>query len=80
MSKELTFSDLATKEDLQKLEKKLDELLSLLKNEHNKKWFKSDEAMKILGLSYNTLTRLRESGEIESRKMGGTYFYKIDNE
>jgi len=41
-------------------------------------WVRSTEARKELKLSTCELAHLRETGKIESKKVGNAYYYKLD--
>lgn len=68
------------KEDLQKVENRLDEICSLLK-EHLKPltqgWMKSAEAKRVLKCSDATLKNYRDKGLVPWKQVGSTYYYKI---
>lgn len=71
---------IVTKEDLEKVENKLDEICSLLK-EHltppMKGWMKSAEAKQHLKCSDATLKNHRDRGLVRWQQVGGTYYYII---
>lgn len=75
-------ANIITPEDLQQF--KLD-LLDNIKNmiSHNntsnsKKWLKSPEIKKLLGISSGTLQNLRINGTLPYTKMGGAIYYDYD--
>jgi hypothetical protein len=41
----------------------------------SKKWLKSSEVKKLLGISTGTLQNLRANGSLSHSKVGGIYFY-----
>ncbi|TDH18048.1 DNA-binding protein [Segetibacter sp. 3557_3] len=70
--------EIVTKEDLQVFRIQLiSELRDLLtkKQEPTKEWLRSSDVRKLLKISPGTLQNLRVSGRIQSRKIGGIYFY-----
>ena len=50
-------------------------LLSEQKGVSTKKWLKSDEVIKLLGISPGTLQNLRVNGTLPFTKMGGVLYY-----
>ena len=71
--------EIATKEELQKLEAKIDKIINLLVDKNatsHRKWLKSAEVKQILSCSDTTLKNYRENGVLPSTKLGGTYFYE----
>lgn len=71
--------DLMTKEDLKVFKAEmLEEIRQLLKPtmEQQKKWLKSYEVRKILGISPGTLQNLRVNGTLNYTKIGGILFYE----
>lgn len=58
-----------------------EEIISELRNifstqPNNKKWLKSSEVKKMLGISAGTLQTLRTNGTLPYTKMGGTMYYE----
>lgn len=73
----LTIGDL---EDFRKV--LFDELKSILKDvngQHFKKWLRSSEVRKMLGVSAGTLQNLRVNGMLTFSKVGGIVFYKYED-
>lgn len=72
----MTFEELATKQDIANLKMEIAQLL-----EHaaapTQKWVRREEAAKILGVSFDTLTKLRAEGMIRSAKTDRIIFYNI---
>lgn len=68
-----------TIEDLHEFKKEfLQELKTLLKGNQSgtaKKWMKSTEVRKLLGISPGTLQNLRINGTLPYSKMGGVIYY-----
>ena len=71
-----------TPEDLDEFK---DDLLSNIKNligdkskTTTKKWLKSPEVRKLLGLSTGTLQNLRINGTLPYTKMGGVIYYDLE--
>jgi hypothetical protein len=59
----------------------LQEIKSLLANANTgpaKKWLKSSEVKKLLGISTGTLQNLRINGTLSHSKIGGTAYYDYD--
>jgi len=70
----------ATKADIKELR---DELLEAIhqvsnKSQSNKKWLKSSEVKRLLGISTGTLQNLRITGKLNHSKVGGIYFYDVE--
>ena len=71
-------AQIVTPEDLQELKTALTEiktLLKTLKGDSSKKWLKSPEVRKLLGLSSGTLQNLRVNGTLPYTKIGGVLYY-----
>ena len=71
-------AQIVTPEDLQELKTALTEiktLLKTLKGDFAKKWLKSPEVRKLLGLSSGTLQNLRVNGTLPYTKIGGVLYY-----
>ena len=74
--------DLMTKEDLKVFKAELlEDIRQLLKPtlEQQKKWLKSYEVRKILGISPGTLQNLRINGTLNYTKIGGILYYKAED-
>jgi hypothetical protein len=71
---------LATKADLLEFrEEILDAIQKVsVKSETNKKWLKSSEVKKLLGISTGTLQSMRITGKLNHSKVGGIYFYDVE--
>jgi hypothetical protein len=69
-----------TKEDLQEFRKQLiaaiQELLGSVQPAPAKPWLKHTEVLELLGMSPNTLQRLRIAGKLRSTKVGGVHYYR----
>jgi hypothetical protein len=72
--------DLLTKADLVPLEEQLKEIKNLLTENPRlkKKWIKSIEAKSILQCSHGTLQNLRITGALNPTKIGGNWYYDVD--
>ena len=74
---------LLTTEDLREFKAELLEeigkILQQLKGEHLKKWLKSQEVRRLLGISPGTLQNLRVNGTLPFTKVGGVIFYDVDD-
>jgi hypothetical protein len=71
-------AQIVTLEDLQELKTALAEIKTLvktLKGDYTKKWLKSPEVRKLLGLSAGTLQNLRINGTLPYTKIGGVCYY-----
>lgn len=75
-------TEVLTMEDLQEFKKELlQEMKSLFKGNPSgqiKKWLKSTEVRKLLGISPGTLQNLRINGTLPYTKMGGVIYYDHD--
>jgi hypothetical protein len=80
--KPLMRGQLATLADLDKLKTELLLAIQAMLTKHNesksKKWLKTYEVQKLLGISAGTLQTLRNSGAIPFSKIGGTIYYDLD--
>ncbi len=76
-------AQIITKEDLDEFKLELLENIRemLLENtpKHQKKWLKSYEVRKLLGISPGTLQNMRENGSLPFSKIGGLIFYDNDD-
>ncbi len=77
--------DIATKEDLQVFKTELlEEIKKLLSDpkskqqETGKKWLKSHQVQRLLGISPGTLQNLRINGTMPYTKIGGIILYNPD--
>ena len=74
---------LLTREDLvtfkQELLQELKNILEPGNSQNGKKWFKSHEVIAMLGISRGTLQNLRNSGKLNSTRIGGLLFYDYDD-
>ncbi len=72
-------AEVITTDDLREFKLELVEefkqLLSEQKGVSTKKWLKSDEVRKFLGISPGTLQNLRVNGTLPFTKMGGVLYY-----
>ena len=72
--------EVVTKNDLEKFHVQLlaeiRELVSSVKNKDHRPWLKNSELKKILGISDNTIQRLRVTGKLRSTKLGGVHYYR----
>ncbi len=75
--------NLITQEDLQHFKKELFEELKLLFQSKDigpqKKWLKSYEVQKMLGISPGTMQNMRINGTISFTKIGGLTFYAYED-
>ena len=72
-----------TTEDLRNFKTELiDEIKSISKEmieQGSKKWLRSRDVLKILGISHGTLQNFRINGSLPYTKVGGVMFYDIDD-
>jgi hypothetical protein len=75
--------EVVTKEDLQIFRTELlnDIRLLLIPQEAKliRPWLKNAEVKKLLGISSNTIQRLRIAGKLRSTKVGGVHYYRYDD-
>ena len=76
-------SEIITTDDLREFKAELlTEFRKMLKEHHgqpSKKWLKSYEVKKMLGISPGTLQNMRINGTIPFTKMGGILFYDSED-
>ncbi len=76
-------SEIITTDDLREFKTELFSELKQLFNQHqgqpSKKWLKSYEVRKMLGISPGTLQNMRINGTIPFTKMGGILFYDSED-
>jgi hypothetical protein len=76
-------SEIITTDDLREFKTELlTEFRKMLKEHHgqpSKKWLKSYEVKKMLGISPGTLQNMRINGTIPFTKMGGILFYDFED-
>jgi len=72
-----------TKEDLQifrmQLLNDIRQLITSVKAKPVKPWLKNLEVKQLLGISSNTIQRLRVAGKLRSCKVGGIHYYRYDD-
>lgn len=74
--------ELITKDDLQKFRRDLLEDLKQFitsSKAEPKKWLKSAEVKKLLNISAGTLQNLRINGQLKPNKVGGTFYYALQD-
>ena len=75
--------EVITKEDLQEFRVQLlndiRQLLAPKEGKLIKPWLKNAEVRKLLGISANTIQRLRVAGKLRSTKVGGVHFYRYED-
>ncbi|MCH7411518.1 helix-turn-helix domain-containing protein [Belliella sp. DSM 111904] len=75
--------EIITQEDLDKFRRELLEdikrLLKIISGQPTKKWLKSFEVRKLLGISPGTLQNLRVNGTLPYTKVGGVLYYDQDD-
>lgn len=75
--------EVVTKEDLEQFRRQLlNDFRQLLLSDKGgkqlaKPWLKNSEVQKLLSISSNTIQRLRVSGSLPSKKVGGTHYYRF---
>ena len=73
-------NDLPTVAELYELEERLyNRIVSLLETKKPKKWVRTNELKKILGITDSTAQYMRNSGILPYSKIRGTYYYKYDD-
>ncbi len=76
-------TEIITTDDLRELTRELLEDFKKLLKEHggqpSKKWLKSPEVRKLLGISHGTLQNLRINGTLPYTKIGGIIYYDYDD-
>jgi hypothetical protein len=79
VNKELLLQQLVTMGDLQSFKAELlndiKHLLDVQKSHPGRKWLKSYEVEKLLGISSNTLLTWRNNGTLPYTPLGGIYYY-----
>ena len=73
--------EILTKEDLQSFRLQLLEDISLLLKPNpanTKQWLKSSEGRTLLKISPGTLQNLRITGKLSPSKIGGSFYYRMD--
>lgn len=75
--------EVVTKDDLQQFRLQLlndiRQLIGPSEAKLVKPWLKNTEVRKLLGISANTLQRLRIAGKLRSSKVGGTHYYRYED-
>lgn len=75
--------EVVTKDDLQsfriQLLNDIRQLLIPSEGKLIKPWLKNSEVKKLLGISSNTVQRLRISGKLRSTKVGGVHYYRYED-
>jgi Helix-turn-helix domain len=75
--------EVITKEDLQSFRMQLlNDIRQLLIPQEAKlirPWLKNAEVKRLLGISSNTIQRLRIAGKLRSTKVGGVHYYKYED-
>jgi DNA-directed RNA polymerase subunit F len=78
----MTAIELITKEDLREFKGELlKEIKQLMQpgQGQSKKWLKSSEVRKLLGISPGTLQNLRINGTLRFTKVGSIMYYKLED-
>ena len=75
--------EVITKDDLQTFRMQLlndiRQLLGPQEAKLIKPWLKNNEVKKLLGISSNTIQRLRIAGKLRSTKVGGVHYYRYED-
>jgi len=75
--------EVITKDDLQSFRTQLlNDIRQLLLPQEAKlikPWLKNAEVKKLLGISSNTIQRLRVAGKLRSTKVGGVHYYRYED-
>ena len=71
-------NELLTRKDLFEVEERITKKIDQLKNQDfgTKKWLRTSDVSKMLGLSPSSIQSLRISGTLPYSKVNGTLFYK----
>lgn len=76
-------TEILTPNDLKEFKNELLNELKKIINEKQtqpaKKWLRSSEVRKLLGISPGTLQNMRSNGTLPFTKLGGVMFYDIEN-
>lgn len=78
----MTAIELITSEDLREFKSELLTEIKLLlqpRQGQSKKWLKSNEVRKLLGISPGTLQNLRINGTLRFSKVGSIMYYKLED-
>ncbi|WPV00725.1 helix-turn-helix domain-containing protein [Mucilaginibacter sp. cycad4] len=78
----MTAIELITREDLREFKSELLTEIKLLLQPgqgQSKKWLKSNEVRKLLGISPGTLQNLRINGTLRFSKVGSIMYYKLED-
>ena len=68
-----------TKQDLKELKSEIAQSIASINSDNKtKKWLRSKDVRKMLGISPGTLQNMRIHGHIPYSKLGGTLFYDND--
>ena len=74
--------DILTKKDLEDFKKELFTLLATINSpqpQNPQKWLKNVDVKKMLNISTGTLQNLRLTGSLPFSKIGGIYYYKLQD-
>ena len=75
--------EVITKDDLQSFRMQLlndiRQMISPQETKLIKPWLKNNEVKKLLGISSNTIQRLRIAGKLRSTKVGGVHYYRYED-
>lgn len=77
----MALNDPLTRKDLEDFKSELFELLSSLNKpvSEQKKWLKTSDVKKMLGISSGTLNSMRLKGLLPYNKVGGLYYYRPED-
>ena len=77
----MTPNDLLTRQDLEDFKKELFGMLTPLLggNVQPQKWLKNEDVKKMLQVSGGTVQNLRVNGSLPFTKIGGLYYYKLED-
>ncbi|MDZ4072971.1 MAG: helix-turn-helix domain-containing protein [Sediminibacterium sp.] len=76
----MNLNEIATKADIQEVLLAIEKLkFSINKKVEEKTFLRSADVRKMLNISDSTLQRLRISGLLNSKKVNGTWFYKLED-
>jgi hypothetical protein len=75
-------TEILTKEDLKQFKEELILDIKLLLKKDAKpaiQWLKTKQVLKLLSISSNTLQNLRVTGKLKFNKVGGIYYYNLED-
>ena len=75
--------EIVTKDDLQafrvQLLNDIKQIFQCSRPDSEKQWLRNADIKKLLGVSSNTIQRLRIAGKLKSSKIGGVHYYRYED-